>query len=104
MSGYEVIRDAAERYRTREIAGVAGGGRKSLPSNGPKPVRARPLQLDGEDTRPRAASREACPHCGARGDLGCDHFAPCSQDDMPRPASGILNENGKLARGAFRHG
>lgn len=98
------ISDAIDRYRIDNIARAAGGGMRTLPKKDATPVRAKPLQLDGRDTRPRAASREGCPHCGARGDLGCDHFAPCTAADLPREARGILNEKGQLALGASHHG
>tara|TARA_B100000678_G_scaffold260890_1_gene242042 strand:- start:6722 stop:6964 length:243 start_codon:yes stop_codon:yes gene_type:complete len=40
------------------------GARLSMPSTGP------------DDSRPIALSREPCPRCSTRGDLGCPHQQP----------------------------
>ena len=60
------------RQAARELASTC---KRSLPLDRPAPVQAHPIS--GHDARPPAASREPCPYCQTRGDLGCAHFAPC---------------------------
>jgi hypothetical protein len=76
----------------RSSPALRNGGRAVIELHREARVRARPLQLDGRDPRPRAVGRDPCPNCGARGDLGCDHFAPCAPVDMPRQAGGLQEE------------
>jgi hypothetical protein len=39
---------------------------------------------------PQADSRDPCPRCGVRGDVGCDHQAPCAPlvDNFVPPTDG----------------
>lgn len=91
---YLSLRDVADRYRARQKAGSCGGGLKPLPIKRPTPVAAKPAVEN--DRRPRAASHEPCPFCSTRGDLGCDHFAPCAPDALPREGRGVLVEKQSL--------
>lgn len=53
-----------------------------IPINRPCPVERRPaVPLD---TRPPAPSRNPCPRCATRGDLGCAHFAPFEPGPPPK--------------------
>lgn len=44
--------------------------------SGPPIVRPAIIPPAPGDRRPQAFSREPCPRCATRGDLGCDHQAP----------------------------
>jgi hypothetical protein len=94
--------DAASRRRLRWLAArddartgrsspaLRNGGLAIIELERETAVLAKPATDD--DIRPRAASREPCPQCGARGDLGCDHFAPCEATDLPHEGQGLLLE------------
>lgn len=41
-----------------------------------KPVAVAIAPAEHDDARPAALTREPCPKCGTRGDLGCTHFSP----------------------------
>lgn len=91
----DFVREQKERYSLRKMAGFSGGGVGApLPIRRPTPVRSVPAVEC--DPRPQAASREPCPYCSTRGDLGCDHFAPCSPSDLPREGRGVMNESKAL--------
>lgn len=68
-------RGATARYRRRRLAESSGTVKHPLPIGRPTPVATMPAQPD--DRRPPAHGRNPCGRCGARGDLGCDHYAPC---------------------------
>lgn len=69
-------RTEIDEYRKRAALCTA---LKPLPIARPTPVLtvAPPTSADH---RPPAPSREPCPRCATRGDLGCKHFAPCEKE------------------------
>lgn len=72
---------AAERRRLAWK--LSGTVHDPLPVNHPVPV----LQFvpRSVDRRPPALSREPCPRCAARGDLGCAHQRPYEPPPPPAP-------------------
>ena len=69
-------RHSLGRMPMREIPRIRSGSIHGL---------RRAEMVPGEDPRPIAPSRDPCPQCATKGDLGCKHFRPC-EPPMPRAA------------------
>ena len=68
--------DEALRSATRRaLARCTGTVKNPVPIDRPTPELREAPPADA-DRRPMAPSREPCPRCAIRGDLGCKHFAP----------------------------
>lgn len=70
-----VEREVAEAAERRSHAYSNGCMFDPFPVAHPTPVLAAPA-LTADDSRPIADSREPCPRCQTRGDLGCAHQRP----------------------------
>lgn len=74
-----ILRDQARhsrtRYRRLKQAQSTGTVTDPLEIDRPCPVATRPA--NPSDRRPPAHGKNPCGRCGTRGDLGCEHYAPC---------------------------
>ena len=69
----DATREQAKRYtRSRELSATF---RNPVPIDRPTPV-LRHTPPPGADRRPIALTRDPCPRCGTRGELGCKHQQP----------------------------
>lgn len=79
----EVKAEAREMGRRRYIASSIGTVDKPLSINRRALSRPAPLQVASSD-QPIAPSREPCPRCATRGDLGCAHQLPMERVEDQR--------------------
>jgi DNA-directed RNA polymerase specialized sigma24 family protein len=54
------------------------------------------------ERRPIAPGRDPCPKCETRGDLGCDHFAPCEEPRAPAQQPGEFRQYNTTLDGPTR--
>lgn len=69
----EATRENAKRFtKARELSATF---RHPIPIDRPTPV-LRHTPPPGADRRPIALTRDPCPRCATRGDIGCRHQQP----------------------------
>ena len=74
----DATREQAKRYtKSRELSATF---RNPVPIDRPTPV-LRHTPPHGTDRRPIALTRDPCPRCATRGDLGCEHQQPFQPAD-----------------------
>lgn len=66
----------AEQASARRIEAYRLTTRNPLEALARTPAPVSALVAAGADPRPEATSREPCPRCAVRGDLGCEHQRP----------------------------
>jgi len=79
----EIRAECAARAKRRAIAMQFTVHMPLALDRPPPPVRA----AEPGDRRPLARSRNPCPRCGTRGDLGCAHFRPVETAACAEPTN-----------------